>query len=103
MEKKDADEDEESLDGDFDEELDRDSISSGGSGQFSLATEMKSQVKSISEEYSLLFKAFTNLLAKQSDENLRFLTFRFDFNGYYEERKALKVADSFVAEDGSEE
>jgi len=66
---------------------------------YQLPQDLKSQMNSLSEEYVQSFKAFQALLAKQTDENLRFLTFRFDFNGFYErrERGKPKVMDSFVS------
>lgn len=70
---------------------------------YRLSPEIKQQLEMIAEDYSSLFKSFTNQLSKRDDENLRFLTFRFDFNGYYErkERGAVspKASDNFASED----
>jgi gamma-tubulin complex component 3 len=55
--------------------------------KYQLSPEIKTQLSALTDDYNSLFKSFTGLLSKNDDENLRFLTFRFDFNGYYEKRE----------------
>jgi gamma-tubulin complex component 3 len=55
--------------------------------KFQISNEIKNQINSIANEYQKLFREFSESLSNQSDENLRFLTFRLDFNEFYEKQQ----------------
>lgn len=66
---------------------------------FQVPEELQQLLEKLSKEYETILKTFREALSKQSDENLRFLAVRIDFNDYYEnkERKSLpNMIDAYL-------